>query len=159
VVVICILVALFYAFQWNFLRHFFTFLLQKIFTISGTSTIFSLQNGDSYLFVKENPFNITAACTYIDLVLIIIPLIWRIQRSLIRNLSMIIVVVCLILALNVLRIWGTIYFYLAGVSWESIHHIPDVIIHVIIITVCVIFALKADLILPVKNQHTPPAQK
>lgn len=149
---ICIFIFIYYTIPWNFLIQFLTFSLDRIFSFSGNSSIQFIHNGDYILLINGNPFIITVNCTYIDLALIIAPLCWRLHQSIFRNLSRIVCITCLILLLNVLRIWVAIHFYQSGISWESIHNIPDIAIHIIIITTCALLALKVDLVLPVNKR-------
>lgn len=145
IIAICILMIIYYAIQWNFLRQFLAFSLERIFSYTGNSNIHFLHDDSYNLLVNGNPFILTSNCTYIDLALIIAPLCWRLDQSIRRNLSGIILITCLILFLNVFRIWAAIYFYQSGASWISAHNIPDIFIHLIIITMCTLSALNADL--------------
>jgi hypothetical protein len=147
---VCILVIIYFVFQWNFLIQFVTSALSKIFSFTSSSSILFTQNGESCLLVNGNLFIITRACTYIDLALTVAPLCWRLNNSIFRNLSVILLITFLILLMNIIRISGTVYFYLEGASWELIHHIPDISLRLIIVAISAFSALKADLALPEK---------
>lgn len=76
------------------------------------------------LQVNGVPFAITRDCTYMEWVLYAFPLLWRPGRIQ-TNMSCILAVVAGIWGLNLLRIWFSIIWNVAGVSWFWAHDFFD----------------------------------
>ena len=104
-----------------------------------------LYEGSPALSVEGNVHYYTAECTYLDLVLIIAPLLWVFGASLWRNTRRIAIAALVILGGNLIRTWASVYFHVRGMDRFYAHDLPDYIIWWPTVVVLALLALRRDL--------------
>jgi protein-disulfide isomerase len=68
--------------------------------------------------VQETQVRFDVGCTFVDVFLGSLPLLWELRRSVLRNFSRLVVVGTILFAFNVLRLEIAQVLYAHGVSWE-----------------------------------------
>jgi exosortase/archaeosortase len=74
--------------------------------------------------VQGRLLQIVVSCTFAELFFASMPLIWKLDRSLLRNALRLVLVACTLFALNVLRLELGQIAYSHGVPWMLAHDIP-----------------------------------
>lgn len=106
----------------------------------------SLDLGDKiYLALTgSGAYEITANCTYADLVLVLAPFVWRVGRPLPSNLCRLTTMATAVFTIDLARVALAVHFHELDVSWQLAHAVPDIAIHMATITCAVLLALRAD---------------
>lgn len=147
-VILIILMLLYYNLNWYFLREVLNNVIAKILNISGQICITYNTGNSSYMLVNGNRYSITAHCTYLDLIFITAPFCWRYQLKLFTNLTRLAGFALVVFTFNIIRIIIALYLYHKGHPWDLVHNLPDILIHIIVITLCVCLAIRIDLFRP-----------
>lgn len=140
-----VLVIVYFGVDWTPIQVFVRDAVTKLLGLFGHNTL-SLDAVDGpYILVGfKNTFRITAHCTYIDLVLILAAFCWRFNKSLVENVSRLLLMAAVIMALNILRIALSIYCHQTGISWFFAHNVPHWAIQFSMVISAVLIALKTD---------------
>jgi len=97
------------------------------------------------LLVDGKTFALTPNCTYLDLSLVLTPLLWRPGRRVGWNLGQLLAKGAVVATLNLLRVVGAIHLTVAsGLGWHAVHFWSDLTIHVGMITAAALWALRTD---------------
>ena len=83
-------------------------------------------------------------CTYIDLVLILIPFLWRVEVSPGRNLVWLAAFTVAVQLVNLARVWFSIWFFSRGGSWFLAHDLPDYLLYYPTLVLVILWALSRD---------------
>ena len=140
-----VLVIVYFGLDWTYIQVFVRDAVARLLGSLGHNTL-SLDAVDGpYILVGfKNAFSITAHCTYIDLVLILAAFCWRFNKSLAVNVSRLLLMAIVIMALNIVRIALSIHCHQAGITWFLAHNLPHWAIQFSIVVSAVVIALKAD---------------
>lgn len=138
------LVVIYYQFEWIWLRAGLFYIITGVFGFFGGIDISGFHYDNFYIVVEGRTFYVSPNCTYIDLAFIIAPFWWRFGQPFAKNAGRQILIFTLILSANVGRVWVAIYFFAKGFSWQLFHNLPDMGLHIIVIAISVILALKND---------------
>jgi hypothetical protein len=68
--------------------------------------------------VREAQFSFIVSCTFVDVFLGSLPLLWDLHRSLLRNCSRLVLAGTILLTFNILRLEIAQVFYANQISWE-----------------------------------------
>jgi exosortase/archaeosortase family protein len=140
-----LLVIVYFGLDWTLIQVFVRDAVTRLLGLLGHKTLsFDAVDGPYILVGFKNTFSITAHCTYIDFVLILAAFCWRFNTSLVVNLSRLLLMATVIMALNIIRIVLAIHFHQTGVSWFFAHNVPHWIIQLSMVIPAVLIALKTD---------------
>ena len=95
--------------------------------------------------VGEHVFLYTAECTYLDLLMIVAPLLWVFGASRRSNLLRIAIAALVILGGNLIRTWASVYFHVCRTSPSRAHDLPDYLIWWPTVVVLAVLSLRRDL--------------
>ena len=123
-----VLLALYDALDWMPLRVAQRDAVQWFLDVTRHTTLICTCEGSPAIHAGEQVYYYTAECTYLDLFLVVAPLIWVFGGSLRGNIVRIGVAAVVIVGANVLRTWASVYFNVRGVDWFYAHDLPDYII-------------------------------
>ena len=144
-VIMGLLVASYCLFDWLFVREFLAVSVTTLLKTCGVpASCFNFKTGIS-IMTETGLFSITKNCTYLDLVFILVPLIWRTQLGFSTNVLRIGVMVPAIMAANALRIFLAIILTRYEVSWFLAHDILHYGIHLAAVAILAVRALRNDL--------------
>lgn len=136
--VVTVLVSIYFIIDWTVLRSVLRSTVILILGLLGL-TAAPINVGDE-LFLRMNSgaaFAVTANCTYMDLLLMMVPFWWRFQRSLGANAMRLLILTTILLALNIIRVALALFLFGRGLPWEVVHDVPDVALHCIGVAVSV----------------------
>ena len=136
---------LYFNLNWYFLREFLNNVIAKILDVSGQICISYNTENSYYMLINGYRYNITANCTYLDITFIIAPFCWRFQRQLFTNIIRLAWIALFIFIFNIIRIVIALYYYHLGYPWYMVHNLPDILIHIIVVTLFVCLAIRIDL--------------
>lgn len=111
---------------------------------AGLATSTAVFEGSPALIAGGKQFYFTPDCTYVDLWLILIPFLWRLDWSWRRNAGCILGFGLLVGAVNFLRVCVSTYFYARGHSWFMAHDLEDYILYYPTLAGLVLAALRRD---------------
>lgn len=144
---ICLLLILIITFRhsnWNFLIQAYLQILDKILIFLGVSYFYFAKDAENIILINGSSYHFTAECTYLELFFITFPFCIRFKQSIYVNLIRIIYLMTAIFLINIVRITIVAYFYNSDASWEYFHEIPDILIHIVLISLIVIMSLRTD---------------
>lgn len=135
---------LYYAFDWHLLQA----ASQKFFTLGLTLIGDAPQSsisGPLLISLNAKFFGFNAHCTYFDLWLVLSPLVWRFSLPLRSNLLRLAILALIIAGLNTVRVVTAIHLYaIHDMSWNLVHYVPDLVLHLLIITAVSLRTLWVD---------------
>jgi hypothetical protein len=111
----------FYGLEWTWLRQLHVLWLHAALESLGCA----VQTGIHCLTVAGQRFQIDPECTYVDLVVCSLPLLWRIHRRLVANLALLAGFAAAVIAVNLGRVLLGIYTITHGVSLFWAHDVVD----------------------------------
>jgi len=117
----CILAGVAHQFQWIQLRLLTS---QLVLILSGMLGMGAERAAFDTIAVQGHAIQFTVACTFVEAMLGMQPLIWRIGMSLSRNLMRMFISMILLFACNILRIEAAQILFGMGVSWTLAHDVP-----------------------------------
>lgn len=138
------LLPLYYAFEWMPLRLAVRDALAAILQLLGHPAIPLGSGLDVRILLRQELFEVTANCTYADLMLMLAPLIWRPRRSLTANAAVLALLVPGVFAFNLARLVLAVELHGRGLSWDQAHHLPDAGLHVAVLAGALLLALRSD---------------
>lgn len=113
------LVAVFVVFshelRWEWLRFVTSEAVLRLSAVLGMDTA---RLSFDTIRVQETQVKFVVACTFVDVFLGSLPLLWDLRRSLLRNCSRLVVAGTILFAFNVLRLEIAQVVYAHGASWE-----------------------------------------
>ncbi len=133
---------------WQWLCVLFRDALIGLYLFFGlTGTPIDLHGTAFLVFANDFRYAITPACTYIDICLILLAFFWRYDRSLLQNLSYLLVLFTVLIAGNFLRVIIAQTGHMSGLAWLWVHDVPDIALHLFIVGWFVWRALNADAVM------------
>ena len=141
---LAVLLPLYYAFDWMALRLAVRDALAAILPLLGHPA-FPVGSGPAAgILLSQGFFEVTANCTYADLMLTLAPFVWRFHRSAGANAAALALLVPAVFVFNLARLVLAVELHARGLSWDRAHHLPDLGLHMTVIAVAVLLALRAD---------------
>ena len=137
-------VGLFYAVSWMPLRIAVRDAAASCLQTVGMRVDVTAFEGSPALRVAGKQFHFTPDCTYIDLVLILIPFLWRVEASPGRNLVCLAAFTAVVQLVNLVRAWFSIWFSSHGGSWFLAHDLPDYLLYYPTLVIVILWALRRD---------------
>lgn len=107
---------MYYNLSWVPLQLLLAKVLVGMFTLGGHSA----SHVSGYLTVDNFVTRIDSDCTYIDLILVALPFVYRGDR-LFRDATRVLFFVVMVSALNIARVYFAIAWHLRGVPWQYTH--------------------------------------
>jgi hypothetical protein len=108
-------------FQWVHLRFAMS---QIILTVSGALGMEAERMSFDTVDIQGHAIQFTVACTFVELMLGIQPLIWHTDKTLLRNLARAVATMTFLSGCNILRIEAAQIAYHLGAVWMLAHGIP-----------------------------------
>ena len=126
--------AVYYAFDWEVLQHLWRFAFSAgLATIGHHVQLIGIEEMQGFA-VDGLTYSLSRNCTYMDLVLLLAPLIWRPGRTAAFNFRQIGFLIAGLVAFNFLRVTFAIHMNVSeGIDWEIVHFWPDLVFHFTII--------------------------
>jgi hypothetical protein len=149
--------ALFYGVSWLPLRVIVRDGLAWVMRHAGFPTAVAVYEGSPALRIGDKQLYFTPDCTYIDLWLISIPLLWRLDWPRALNVCWILVFGIIVIIMNLIRLLICIYFYYLGHSWLVAHELPDFALYYSTLAVVVITTLRHDWTFQGEKQKSAPS--
>ena len=101
--------------RWQWLRFFTSEAVLRLSAMLGMDTA---RLSFDTIRVQETEVRFVVSCTFVDVFLGSLPLLWDLRRSLLRNCSRLVVAGTILFAFNVLRLEIAQVLYAHGASWE-----------------------------------------
>jgi hypothetical protein len=139
-----LLLSLYYALDWVRLRRVVAACSATLLRAVGIEASGSEYGSSSALITEVGRFGISADCTYLDLFLILAPLLWRAGRPFTRNVGRLALAAAGVFAVNLLRIALAVRMVQAGASWTVAHGVPDSAIYYPTIAIAAVLAFRSD---------------
>lgn len=117
-------IAAFYGFQWEWLRTANVACLHAILQGLGCH----VQSIGHAMTVEGRAFVADRDCTYVDLILCSLPLLWRVRRSLADNAAVLASFAAVVVVVNLARATLAIYVTARGGSWFWSHDMVDYVL-------------------------------
>lgn len=111
-VALCVLLT--YQFSWRWLR-FVTSV--AVLHISASLGMAAARVSFDTIRIQGQLFRVEIACTFVDVFMGSIPLLWDVGKSLLRNVSRLLAVAVIFFGLNIVRLEVAQVLYSRGVSW------------------------------------------
>jgi len=111
--------------NWNLLQVFLRDSIVSLFGWVGMRVDGFEINGEPGLQLGAARCYIDARCTYVDLVLAVLPFLWSLRKTAAENAYTISLCVMFILVANYLRVCGCFVLLNSGVPWRYAHDLPD----------------------------------
>jgi len=141
-----LVIPLYYALEWRPLRLAVSEGARGLLALLGHQAVSLERGGGLYLALTQSgAYEISANCTYADLVLVLAPFVWRFDASLGRNLGRLAAVAAAVFSVNLARVALALHFHELGAPWRLAHAVPDVALHALAIAGAVVLAVAADL--------------
>ncbi|UCC32399.1 MAG: hypothetical protein JSU86_08980 [Phycisphaerales bacterium] len=142
--VLALLAAMFYALDWMPFRVVQRDVIGWSLRVAGYDTVAFIHEGSPALGAEGKVHHYTAACTYLDLLIIVAPLVWVFGASHRSNILRIAIAALVILGGNLIRTWAAVYLDVLGVERFYAHDLPDYIIWWPTVAVVALLALRRD---------------
>jgi len=113
--------------------------------VAGYAPEAFVHEGSPALRVAQEVYFYTAECTYLDLLMIVLPFVWVFGASRRRNILRMGIAALVILGGNLIRAWASVYFNVRGTDWFYAHDLPDYIIWWPTAVIIPLLALRRDL--------------
>jgi len=137
-------VGVFYAVSWMplriELRDFLAFLLRS----GGSAVMLATVDGSPVLRFPHGQIYLSPDCTYMDLVLILLPFLWRPGKALRLNLSCLVAFAVAVQLVNLARVSFCVWFMARGYPWFYIHELPDYLLYYPTVLVVFVWCLRRD---------------
>jgi exosortase/archaeosortase family protein len=114
----------FYNLEWSWPRQMHVQWLQTTLHALGCH----VEAADTLLTVNGHHFQIDPDCTYVDLIICSLPLLWRVRRRFAANLAVLAAFAAAVLAINLGRVLYGVYAYSHGVSMFWAHDLVDYVL-------------------------------
>jgi exosortase/archaeosortase len=111
---VAIFVTLTHQFRWEWLRFLTS---EAILRISASLGVAMARVSFDTIRVQGQLFQFVIACTFVDVSIGSIPLLWDLKKPLLRNVSWVLVVVTLLFSFNLLRLEMGYVLYARGLPW------------------------------------------
>jgi hypothetical protein len=142
---LAVLVVLYYSIKWIPFQTGLRRLIAVVLSLFGQwSSGTEIGGAPSLMFADGRVYAITANCTYVDLFLLAAPFCWRFRRPLGSNLIRLAGLAAGLLILNVGLLASALFLHQRGTPWKWVHDAPHLLIHITVITLAVLSALRAD---------------
>lgn len=109
-------IILFYSISWMPVQLFWVKTMAKVFNLVGHSSNYI----NNVLIVDGFVIRFSPLCTYMLVILIDLPFIWR-KDCILRNMMRILLFMIMVFFLNIARIFFVIIWYLNGIPWKYSH--------------------------------------
>jgi len=129
---------LYYSIPWMPLQVLLTKVMAVIFELSGY-TVLRIRN---YIMVEHVEVEISSVCTYIHLILIGLPFMWR-GNHIVRDILRMILFAVLVSTANIARIYFAIASHARGLPWKYAHDYISRPTYVPIVVLIVLLWLRA----------------
>jgi len=129
---------LYYSIPWMPLQVLLARLMAVIFELSGYSVL-RIRN---YIMVEHVAVEVASVCTYIHLILIGLPFMWR-GDHVARDVLRMILFAVMVSTVNVARIYFTVVLYAGGLPWKYAHNYVSRLIYIPIIVLIVLLWLRS----------------
>jgi exosortase/archaeosortase family protein len=117
-------IAAFYSLEWGWLRQMHVLWLQT--TLQALGCL--VQTAGTLLTVNGHAFQISPDCTYVDLAICCLPLLWRVHRRFSANLAVLAGFAAAVVVVNLLRVLYGVYAYSHGGSMFWSHDLVDYVL-------------------------------
>lgn len=111
---VALFVLLTYQFRWHWLRFVTSAAVLRISASLGMTTA---RVSFDTICIQGQLFRVVIACTFVDVVIGSIPLLWDVRKSLLRNASRFLAVAVIFFGLNLVRLEIAQVLYFRGVPW------------------------------------------
>lgn len=111
---VAISVVITYQFRWEWLRFLTS---EAILRISASLGMTTERVSFDTIHIQEHFFQFVIACTFVDVYMGSIPLLWDLRKPFLRNASWLIVVAVILLSFNLVRLEIGQVLYAHGLSW------------------------------------------
>jgi exosortase/archaeosortase len=112
---VAIFVVVSHELRWQWLRFVTS---EVVLRLSATLGMDTARLSFDTIRVQETPFRFVVSCTFIDVFLGSLPLLWDLRRSLLRNCARLVVAGTILFAFNIIRLEIAQVLYARGASWE-----------------------------------------
>lgn len=136
---------LFFMLDWMALRNWLAQGLYVVLSMWGHASSVDVTNDTVLLVVDGFKFEIDARCTYLDLVLCLLPFLWRAGLPTMVNLGTLLLAFVTVQGLNFARLVGSHHALSQGASWGLAHDLPDLLLWSLALILVVHSALRSDL--------------
>jgi len=89
-------------------------------------------------------YTFTPECTYVDLLLMVLPFVWDVRPGVARGCLRVLVVSTVVLAGNFVRVTIALALHIDGGSWFLCHDLPDTIVFYPAVCAALIWRLRRD---------------
>jgi len=143
---LAVLIALYYYIvDWAPLQTGLRRLVAVVLGLFGRGSSATVSAGTpSLLMADGRVYAFTENCAYVALYLLAAPFIWRFGRPIASNLIRQAAFAAGLLALDIVRLTAAILLNQGGAPWKRVHDIPDLAIHIAVMALAVLSALRAD---------------
>lgn len=111
---------------------------------AGFMTTLAVYEGSPALRVSNKQLYFTAGCTYVDMWLILVPFLWRLDWSWLRNLRWILGFGVMVSVVNFARVCMSTYLFTTGHNWLVAHDLSDYVLYYPPLFVVALVALRRD---------------
>ena len=146
--VLAALVVIYISFDWFSLRAVLAAASAWVLALLGQTAGVATQGEAVFLTFSDKRVLITPACTYVDLVFILMPFTWRVGRGLWTNLFRIATVTLAVLSMNMVRLVIAAALHGGGMAWTLSHDLPDYAFYYMAIAGAVLLCARSDWRLP-----------
>lgn len=143
-VALAVLYGLFWAWDWMPIRVLLRDVIGWSIRVSGYAPASFVYYGSPALGVQSKVHHYSQECTYIDLLIIVLPFIWRFGDTLQNNIWRIGIATVVILGLNLVRCWAAVYLDVRGVGRFLAHDLPDYVVWWPTVVIVALLALQHD---------------
>ena len=123
-----VLLALFFASDWMPLRVLQRDVIAWSVRVPGYNPISFIHEESPAIRVEGKIHFYTSACTYVGLLVVVVPFVWVFGVSRRRNIMRIAIAALLILSGNLVRCWASVYLDVLGIDRIYAHDLPNVAI-------------------------------
>lgn len=139
-----LLIMLYFYMDWSWFQLTLCDIIINIFRFVSDYHITNGNGNIYHIIMNGTVFYISANCTYMDLVLTILPFCFSFHRALPGNICRILFISTGICFFNIIRIMISMHLYEKGFAWQTAHNLPDIFIHILTIIIFVLISLKDD---------------
>lgn len=111
---VALFVLLTYQFPWHWLRFVTSVAVLRISSFLGMATV---RMSFDTIRIQGQVFRVVIACTFVDVVMGSIPLLWEVGKPPLRNASRLLAVAVIFFGLNLVRLEIAQFLYFRGVPW------------------------------------------
>jgi hypothetical protein len=111
---VAVFVAVTYQFKWEWLRFLTS---EAMLHISASLGMAAARVSLDTITIRGHIFHFVIACTFLDVYMGSIPLLWNLEKPLLRNASWLIAVAVILFGFNVVRLEIGQVLYALGLSW------------------------------------------